>query len=319
MRLKDYVWPAIGFAAVAVSAWLLYKELRGISYDDLEAAFVAIPVRNWIFSGLCTVFAYAALAGYDHIALAHLGRRIPFLFISLCSFTTYALSHNIGGSVVSGGVIRYRAYSSRGLTMSEVGVLVAFCSFTFALSMVFLAGLVLLVQPWLLSRYFEDLPHGAATGLAFFLLGLVALYIFVSYMRPRPRRIFGKWLRFPRLRVVWRQLLVGPLELIAAAAIIYFALPETGNPGFVTVLGIFIISFGVALLSHAPGGLGVLEFVFVTGLPEIPAADVVAALLVFRLFYLLIPFLLSLAIIVVFERGQLIAKLRPGRPRASEP
>ena len=84
----------------------------------------------------------------------------------------------------------------------------------------------------------------------------------------------------------------------------YFALPADGNPGFVIVLGIFLVSFAAALLSHAPGGLGVLEIVFVTGLPDLDPADVLAALIVFRLFYLLVPFAVSLLLILVFERAE---------------
>src|SRR5690606_16214234 len=105
---------------------------------------------------------------------------------------------------------------------------------------------------------------------------------------------------------VLRQLIIGPLELIAGAAIIYFALPDAGNPGFIIVLGIFLISFSVALLSHAPGGLGVLELMFVLGLSEMAPEDVLAALLVFRLFYLLIPFALALLVVSAFERSQLL-------------
>lgn len=58
---------------------------------------------------------------------------------------------------------------------------------------------------------------------------------------------------YPRLPVVVRQLIAAPLELIAAAGIIYFVLPETGNPGFLVVLGAFMLSFSAGLLSN-PGG-----------------------------------------------------------------
>jgi uncharacterized membrane protein YbhN (UPF0104 family) len=99
--------------------------------------------------------------------------------------------------------------------------------------------------------------------------------------------------------------------LIGAAGIIYSALPEVGNPGFVVVLGIFLVSFSAALISHAPGGLGVLELVFVMGLPEMDQADVIAALLVFRLFYLLIPLAIALLVIPIFERTQFRAGQEP--------
>ena len=94
-------------------------------------------------------------------------------------------------------------------------------------------------------------------------------------------------------------MLLAPVEVAAAAAIIYFALPAAGNPGYIAVLGIFLASFVVALASHAPGGIGVLEVVFLTGLTEMNQADVLAALIVFRLFYLLAPLALSLVTVVV--------------------
>jgi len=100
-------------------------------------------------------------------------------------------------------------------------------------------------------------------------------------------------------------LLAGPLELIGAAGIIYFALPQAGNPGFVMVLGVFLASFTLALVSHAPGGLGVLEYSFLKAMPDAPAAKVLAALLVFRLLYLILPLLFSLVVVVVFERGRI--------------
>jgi uncharacterized membrane protein YbhN (UPF0104 family) len=109
-----------------------------------------------------------------------------------------------------------------------------------------------------------------------------------------------------------RQLVAAPLELIGAAGIIYFALPEASNPGFIIVLGAFLASFSAALVSHAPGGLGVLELVFVAMMPDVPKADVIAALLVFRLFYLLLPFAAAIVVVLLFERARL-AKAIKGR------
>ena len=59
-------------------------------------------------------------------------KHISWMFISMCSFTTYALSHNIGASVFSGAMVRYRAYSTKGLTATQVAALVVLCSYTFA-------------------------------------------------------------------------------------------------------------------------------------------------------------------------------------------
>src|SRR5690606_5113065 len=296
---------ALGISAVAFSLWLLYHELRGISLDDVGEGLAAISSGQWVLSTLCAIAAYSALAGYDHIALLHIGKRVSWLFVTLCSFTTYALSHNIGGSVLSGAVIRYRAYGTRGLSGHEVGVLVAVCSITFALSTILLTGIVLILDPALLER-FSDIGYGQfSAGTGVLLLAIVAAYVFGSWLHLKPLKIGPFQLHYPILPIVARQLVIGPIELLAAAGIIYFALPEAGNPGYLAVLGVFLVSFSVAQISHAPGGLGVLEFVFLTGLSEMNPVGVLAALLVFRLLYLIVPLLLALPVVIHFERSQL--------------
>lgn len=308
MKLKDYIWPVVGLAAVGISAWLLYKELRSISLDDVVESLSAISMHRWVLAALASLVAYAALAGYDRIALLHLRRKISWVFIALCSFTTYALSHNIGASVLSGAVVRYRAYSSQGMSGPEIALLIAFCSFTFLVGVMSLSAIVLLIEPEILQRFNSELPLSLSYILGLGSLALILLYVFGSWLHFKPLRIRQFTLEYPRLTVVAQQLIVGPLELIGAAAIIYFTLPEAGNPGFMIILGIFLVSFSAALISHAPGGLGVLELVFLTGLPDMNQADVLAALIIFRLFYLLIPFALSLVVVLVFERSQLLLR-----------
>ncbi len=286
------------------SVWLLYKELRGISFAELTDSFAAISLRNWLLAVGATFVAYAALAGYDRIALDHLGRKVGLLFVTVTSFVTYALSHNIGASVFSGAVVRYRAYSSRRLTAQEIGVLIAFCSFTFFIGTLLLAGLVLVVEPQVTERFADVLPVQASRGAGFVILGLIALYVLGSWLGFRPLKLGSFQVHYPRLPIVFRQLIIGPIEVCAAAAIVYFALPSAGNPGYLVILGIFLASFSAALISHAPGGLGVLELVFITGLPEMDQVDVLAALVVFRLLYLIIPFIAALFAILVFERSE---------------
>ena len=308
-RILDYVWPLIGFAAVAFSGWLLFREIRHLSASDIVASIELIPASHWGLAILSTLIAYLALAWYDRIALLHLERPLGWGFISLVSFTTYALSHNIGASVVSGAAVRYRAYSTKGLSAAEIGVLVALCSFTFGLGTVMLGGFVLLGEPTIVARLY-DLPVELGRSIGIGLLCLVALYVAGSVFGFRPRK-FGKLtLVYPKLPIVARQLLAAPLELLGAAGIIYFALPESGNPGFAVVAGVFLASFSAALLSNAPGGLGVLEFVFLKAMPDIPAAQVIAALLVFRLLYLLVPLAFASIVVVIFERQKLLDAIK---------
>jgi uncharacterized membrane protein YbhN (UPF0104 family) len=139
----------------------------------------------------------------------------------------------------------------------------------------------------------------------FLLLGFVVLYVAGSILHLPPVHIRKAKLEYPRPAIMVRQLIAAPLELLGAAGIIYFVLPAHLEPSFIVVLAVFLASFSAALISHAPGGLGVFELVFLTAMPDIPKADVLAALIVFRLFYLLIPFALSLVVVLMFERARL--------------
>ena len=316
-RVQDIAWPVIGLGAVAISSWFLFKELHGLSFASLRNAIASITPARWLAAIASTSLAYAALAWYDQIALLHLGRRLSWRFVALASFTAYAIAHNVGASVLSGAVIRYRAYSTKGLSVAEIGVLVAFCSFTFSLGAAMLGGLLLLFRPELVER-FDGAPLWVGRIGAVVLLAAPSLFVVGSLLHFRPFKLGGFELVYPRPPVAARQLLAGPLELVGAAGIVFFALPAAANPGFLVVLGVFLASFSLALVSHAPGGLGVLEIAFLEGMPDVPQANVVAALLVFRLLYLILPLVFALGVVLAFERDRwrALVRLKGVRPHA---
>jgi glycosyltransferase 2 family protein len=334
IRPADLMWPVVSLGAVMWSLILLFNKLEAeVSSDPVIRAILIegnvasdarivvsvlaerlgqIPAEALVLASLASLVAYAALAWYDRIALMHLGklREISWGYVALCSFVTYALGHNLGASMLSGAAVRLRAYAAKGLTRMEVGVLVGMCSFTFAYGTALLLGLVLVIAPEVLEPLASVLPalslsEPAVRGLGAALLCTCLVYVLGALLGSKPWQIGPLRLSYPRLGVVLRQVLAAPLEIAGAAGIIYFALPEVGNPGYLLVLGAFLISFSVGLASQVPGGVGVMEAVFLALMPGVPATSVLAALLVWRLLYLLIPLALSGPIILAFERGQL--------------
>ena len=311
-RFLDYVWPLVGVIAVVVSISLLVREFRGDAVgSQIWTQLQSIKPRHYLLAILSTLAAYTALAWYDRIALLHLGvRSISFRFIALCSFTTYALSHNIGASVFSGAMVRYRAYSTKGLSAAQIAVLVAITSLTFFLGTLLVGGTVLMIEPDLLSRLGGLLPPfltntATARILGFVFLAIVAAYAAGSILQLKPLVIGGFRVEYPKPGIAMRQFAAATLELLGAAGIIYFALPEAGNPGFFTVVAVFLASFSAALVSNAPGGLGVFELLFINAMPGVPKGEVLAALLLFRLLYLIIPLIFGALVVVQFEKRRL--------------
>ncbi len=327
-RLKEFFWPLVGLVAVLLSLKVLYGKLRTEAATEAATkalldnaglwdslAIIArvigqklaiIPMSGYLLAIAATLFAYWALAWYDRIALIHLNRTkgISWLYITVCSFTTYAISHNIGASVFSGGMVRYRAYTAKGLSPAEVAVLVALCSFTFGFGTIILGGLVLMYEPEILQPL-VPLSTAVTRLIAFAMLAFCLLYTIGSWLQLKPLVIRNFKLEYPGLHVVWRQWVAAPMELLGAAGIIYFALPAENNPGFMLVLGAFLLSFSAGLLVQAPGGIGVMEVIFLKVMPGLPATEVFAALLVWRLLYLLIPLAISIPVVLAFEKSQL--------------
>lgn len=308
-RYLEFLWPVLGLIAVVVSVYLLSREFKGEAVaSQVWQQFRSISLLHYLLSMASAVLAYAALAWYDRIALLHLGiKRIPLTFVAITSFTTYALSHTIGVSVFSGAMVRYRAYSTQGMTAAQIAVLVAITSITFALGTLLIGGIVLLFEPQELRRVASMLPHvltnvAIARLIGFGCLASVCLYVAGSVWRLPPIAIRSFRLDYPRPAIALRQFVAAPVEIIGATGILYFALPETGNPGFFVVLAIFIGSFSAALISNAPGGAGVFDLLFINALPTVPKAKVLAAVLMFRVFYLLIPLAFAILVVILFER-----------------
>ena len=326
-------WKLIVGLIVIGSIRLLYAKLQAeVSYDPVTKSLLdggglwsdikviaaaitnyvlAVPLKSHLYAGLSAMAAYVALAWYDRIALLHLDRLngISWPYVAVCSFVTYAFGHNLGASVLSGGIVRLRAYCAKGLKATEVAALVAMCSFTFLFGNLLLLGAVLLFEPEIVLSLANLIPRMALPiwliqTAGIFLLILCVLYVLGSWRTFKPFRVGTLDIIYPRLGIVGRQLLAAPLEIMAAAGIIYFVLPEASNPGYFVVLGAFILSFSAGLVSQVPGGLGVMEAVFLAIIDTIPPTSVIAALLIWRLLYLLLPLALSIPIIFIFEHSK---------------
>jgi hypothetical protein len=332
-RLKDYVWPLIGVAAVIWSVRLLYFKLAaevgadpaiaaqleaggvltdlGIIARVLIGKITAIPAHAFGLSLASAALAYLSLGWYDKLALMHLNKAqgIRFPYIATTAFVTYALAHNIGASVVSGGAVRYRAYTAKGLTGAEVAVLVVLCTFTFFYATAMMMGFAFIAYPALLKPVAALSPwfavgEGAVQGFGVALLAGCVAYMAGSLFIRRTLVIKGAEIAYPRPKIVALQSIIAPLEIIGAAGIIYFALPAENHPGFLLVLGAFLLSFTAALVSQVPGGVGVMEAIFIALMPAVPASSVLAALLVWRLLYLILPLVISIPVVLLFERAR---------------
>ncbi|MDH5525682.1 MAG: bifunctional lysylphosphatidylglycerol flippase/synthetase MprF [Nitrospirota bacterium] len=279
----------------AGALFALQRILHDVHPGEVFRALREIPAHTLLPALLCVAGSYLALAGYDAVALRHLGRSLPLPQTAFASFTAYAFSNNIGLSLLTGGTIRYRIYSAMGLSVTEVATLTALCSMTFGLGVTLLLGVTLVVDPGAVHTGLASEGALRAVG-GVLLLGLTA-YTVWGATRREPITI-GNWrLPAPPLSVTLTQFALGAVDITLAAGALYLLMP----PGFplapMPFVGLFVVAISLGVLSHSPGGLGVFEATLLLGLPEMDPGPVLASLLLFRLLYYLLPLALAAAML----------------------
>src|ERR1700681_2321420 len=122
----------LSVAIITAAAFVLYHNLRGINFDEvLEAITLNEPRDIAIAAGLVAA-AYFTLTFYDLFALRTIGRKdVPYRVAALAAFTSYAIGHNVGASVFTGGAVRYRISSAYGLSAIDVAKLCFVAGLTF--------------------------------------------------------------------------------------------------------------------------------------------------------------------------------------------
>jgi uncharacterized membrane protein YbhN (UPF0104 family) len=83
------------------------------------------------------------------------------------------------------------------------------------------------------------------------------------------------------------------MDLALVTLAMYVLLPPSPATGFVTVLVVFLTATLLGTVSHAPGGLGVIEATMLVGLAQFQREELLAALLTFRALYFVLPLLLA--------------------------
>ena len=300
--------PAAAVGIFCLAIWILAKEAQTISLKDVVTQFKSFSPAVLLGSGLLAMASYSILTLYDFIALRYVGNALPYPRVAPVSFAAFAIGHNVGLSFLSGGAIRYRAYSLAGLSASRIALLVGFIPLTFGLGAAILLGITLLVDPAALTV----LPVGK---IWLQLLGVCLLMAPVAYivwnMRAQQPLQLGSWfLQPPGPRTGVAQCLLGSMDLVAASSVLFILLHASAGVSFLPFLGAYLLAMVAGLISNVPGAVGVFESAMLLLLPDVPVAVLLGSILAYRLIYYLIPLLLALVLVVVHEALEHRSKLQ---------
>jgi phosphatidylglycerol lysyltransferase len=301
-RLRGVLPTIIGLFLLAAALEVLRTELRTFAWPALTQEVLCTPPRALGLMLALTLLNYAALTGYDFLALASIGKRLPLRQVMLTSFVAYAVANNVGWAMLSGASVRYRFYSRWGITAEELLRIVFSYSVTFWIGLLLLGGLSVTVSPFLVLL---DAPLRRVAELAGWALMLACLgFLIATFVRREPIRLRRVELQLPSPRLASAQLTVSVVDWALAGAVLYALLPASGL-SFVGFLGAFLAAQLIGLVSHVPGGVGVFESLMVLFLsPFLEPAEIVPSLLMYRAVYYLLPLIVASVVLAVDELQQ---------------
>ena len=320
--LRETLAPLVGLLFFAAALFIIQRILKPYRLQDIQKAFHAIPSWRLAVSLLLSCCSYAALSGYDTLALRYLDKPLAFKKIALTSFLSYTFANNTGSlSIITSGSVRYRLYGGWGFSGAEVARIIGFCMLTFWLGFIFLLGITLLFsqQPPNLPPPLGTIPLFAMRMAGFACLLLTAGYLILAIVRQTPLRA-KKWeLPVPAPRIAITQVVVGVIDFLCAGSALFVLLPLSGALSFFSFVGLYLLALVLGLVSNVPGGLGVFEGAMLLLLaPFAGGPQVIGALLAFRTIYYLLPLTLSLILLSIIElhrRRSGIARLAVGLQR----
>ena len=293
----SWLGACLSVTLMAVAAVVLYRNLRGINVTEVIAAVRSTEPRDVAVAAGFVAAAYFTLTFYDLFALRTIGRRdLSYGVAALAGFTSYAVGHNIGASVFTGGAVRYRIYSTHGLSAIEVAKICFVAGLTFWLGNAAVLGLGISYAP-AAATAIDQLPPGVNRVLA--LATLMILLVYAAWVWRTPR-VIGRhdWeVALPNGPFTLVQIAIGIVDLACCAAAMYMLLPEEPYIGFVVLAVIFVAATLLGFASHSPGGLGVFDAAMLIGLWQYDKEQLLAGLLLFRLLYYVTPFAFALAIL----------------------
>ncbi|NRA06886.1 MAG: bifunctional lysylphosphatidylglycerol flippase/synthetase MprF [Myxococcales bacterium] len=307
-----FLRPVLGALLFAVALFALDHQLREHSLAEIRERLAAISMTALAAALVLTVASYATLTLFDALGIRSLGRKLAYPRVALTAFVASVFSMDLGLTLLGSAAVRLRLYGLWGLSVADVTYVISFTAFAFSLGVLAVGGLLLGFAAIPLPESLH-VPLQSTRPLGFAMLALLAVgWLSVARMG-RSLRIGGRDFALPGGSISLQALGVAALDWVWASSVLYVLLPAAPDLGFPTFVAIFLACQVLGLLSAVPGGLGVFEIIAVPLLsPYLPTPATLAALLVWRIIYYVLPILLAVSALGVVEALQRRALFQRG-------
>jgi uncharacterized membrane protein YbhN (UPF0104 family) len=299
-RIKAAVGVGASVLIAGLAAYVLFRTFQRISIAEVLENMRRVPASTLALAVACTAGVFLTLSLYEVVVVRYVKHCIGRARPVVTALIAFPLGHAVGQAMLSGGAIRYRMYAPAGFTAMEVGATVLLCNLPYALGFGLLFDLALVFGAEKLEPLFRISSHWLL------LLGCLGLakdvgYLLFVWKRKAPIRIGGWAVNVPTMKLTALQVVVGIIDVVLVSSVLYLLLPDAARIAYLPFLAVYLASVLVGVLSHVPAGLGVIESMLLLLLPHVPPAELLAAVLLYRVIFEILPAIMSLAIWAGYE------------------
>lgn len=300
----------LAVVAILMFAWAsksLFHMAHTLDIAQMKSVILATPPLTMFKAVGVVIAAYILLSIYDLIAVRYLKTDIPYPKILNTSLTAFSICHTLGVSMLSAGAVRFRYYGKYGVESAKIANIILLVSLAFSYGMMTVIGISLVVNPHMLSQLLANVSWlSAISPLVFKIIGLVILVLIVVSLifagKSGRAFVIKNWqLQLPPATVLFRLIVLAVVDIALVAYIIHMLIPASTQVSYLEVFSAYVQAITVGIISHVPGGLGVFELTMVTSLPKVDKTTLLSVLLLFRILYYLIPFILGIVSFVLHE------------------
>ena len=305
VRHKTAISLLVMLVITALGLMAVHALSQEINVADLRQQLRTIAPSHVMLAILFTAGSFTCLTIYDFLALRTVGAGQPYATAAKGGALSYAVGNMLGLSLLTGGSVRMRIYGQAGVSPENVARVIAIAALTFWSGIFSLFGIVLLLRPGALSLggFAVPEPLQLAMGGAILLCLMAALVASARGKRLLTLHRFSLPLPSPGTGLA--QLSIAAIDIACSAAVLFVLLPRLGLESYPTLLTAYVIALVIAVLTHAPGGLGVFETIILLALPQIDTSDMLTGLIAYRLIYYVLPFLLAMGVLAASEGAQI--------------
>ncbi|MBW8829640.1 MAG: UPF0104 family protein [Burkholderiales bacterium] len=285
----------IGLLLAGVTLWT--GHLHRVDWNGMRQAVGDMPHEMLMWAEVFTVASYLVYSSIDLLARCVTGHRIGVRRVFIIGFVSHACALNLGPA---GAGFRFRLYMTHGLDTATSAATWLFNIATNWIGFVLIAGAAFTMRTMKLPLSW-GMASDASQLIGVLLLGAVGGYLAACVMAHGRRwRVFDRELTLPSLGIALLQCLVSTLNWGLLAWVLTMLLQHRVDAA--SVLAALMTSALALAVIDVPAGLGVTETVFLAMLgAQVPANELLAALLAYRAIYYLAPLLVALAVYLALE------------------